>query len=379
MTINPLQQLGEHGQSVWLDFISRELVTTDQLQTLIDNDNVTGMTSNPTIFEKAIGQGTDYDPQIHELLEQGVRDPEEIFLGLAVSDIRAAADTLLPVYERTGGADGFVSLELFPRVAHDTKASLEMVRDFWKRVDRPNLMIKVPATPEGVPVIEEAIYEGFNINVTLIFALSAHEQVINAYINGLRRRHQEGKSLKETRSVASFFVSRVDTAVDKMLDEKIAAEPGNPKFAILQGKAAIANARLAYELFEKYFRGPDFEELELAGAYVQRPLWASTSAKNPKYRDVVYAEALIGPDTVDTMPPKTIEAFREHGVVAKDTVREDWDGARAVFADLQSIGIDMEDVTNQVRDAGVKLFGDDFEKLLQTIKQKSDRFLGAQV
>jgi transaldolase len=369
---NPLQQLGERGQSVWLDYISRELVTGPDLARLIAEDNVTGLTSNPTIFEKAIAEGTQYDAQIHELLDQGIDDASEIFLHLAIADIQHAADSLRPIYERTGGADGFVSLELPPPLSHDTRGSIQTAREYQRRVDRANLMVKVPATPEGIPAIEELIAAGVNVNVTLIFALSAYEKVIDAYIAGLVRRREAGESL-DVHSVASFFVSRVDTVVDKLLDEKLRSDPGDPKLEGLLGRAAIANARLAYEIFERRFRGPDFAGVAGAGGHLQRPLWASTSAKNPNYRDVVYAEALIGPDSVDTMPPQTIEAFRDHGVVAGDTVRENREGARRVVADLNAVGIGMEKVTQDLLTAGVKSFADSYDQLIRRIAEKVDR------
>lgn len=373
----PLQQLGQRGQSVWLDYISRELVTGPDLARMIAEDNVTGMTSNPTIFEKAIAEGTHYDEQIHALLDRGVDDPNEIFLTLAIDDIRRAADTLRPVHERTGGADGFVSLELPPSLSHDTARSVETAREYRRRVDRPNLMVKVPATPEGIPAVEELIAAGVNVNVTLIFALSAYERVMDAYMRGLRRRRAAGQPL-DVHSVASFFVSRVDTAVDRLLEERIASAPDAARLQSLLGTAAIANARLAYEAFERRFRGPEFADLAAAGAHLQRPLWASTSAKDPRYRDVVYAEALIGPDTVDTMPPATVEAFRDHGVVAADTVREDVAGAHRVVAELGAAGISMERVTQDLLDAGVRSFADSYDQLIRRIAEKAGSFAAPQ-
>ena len=367
-TPNPLQLLAERGQSVWLDYISRELVIGSELTRLVAEDNVTGLTSNPTIFEKAIADGTHYDEQIHELIGHGVNDPNEVFLRLAISDIQRAADTLRPVYERTEGADGYVSLELPPPLSHDTAGSVQTAKEYWHRVDRPNLMVKVPATPEGVPAVEELIAAGVNVNVTLIFALSAYEKVIAAYIGGLQRRDAAGQSL-DVHSVASFFVSRVDTAVDPLLDDRFTSLP-DPALESLHGGAAIANARLAYATFERRFRGEEFAALREAGASLQRPLWASTSAKNPKYRDVLYAEALIGPDTVDTMPPSTIEAFRDHGVVRGDTVREDLDGARHVFRALESAGISMEKVTEGLLVAGVASFAASYDHLIARIGEK---------
>jgi transaldolase / glucose-6-phosphate isomerase len=368
---SPLQQLGEHGQSVWLDYISRELLTSGELQRLIAEDNVTGMTSNPTIFEKAIAQGSLYDDQIRELIASGIDDPNDIFTELAITDIQHAADILRPVHDRTSGADGFVSLEVPPSLSHDTDATIAMARSLWERVDRPNLMIKIPATLEGIPAIRRTLADGRNVNITLIFAIAMHDRVIEQYLAALEERHSNGQSL-DIHSVASFFVSRVDTLVDKLLDEKLAADPGNALIESLLGKAAIANAVLAYELFEQRFNDARFKPMRDAGAQVQRPLWASTSAKNPNYRDVVYAEALIGPDTVDTMPPATIEAFRDHGVVAGDTVKADYAGAHKVMAQLAEAGINMDEVTQELLDAGVKQFADSYDALIRGIAEKID-------
>ncbi len=375
MPANPLQKLAEHGQSVWLDYISRELVTGPELRRLLTEDSVTGLTSNPTIFEKAIAEGTDYDAQIRGLIADGLNDPNEIFLRLAIDDIRDAADIIRPAWERSHGADGFVSLELPPSLSHDTAGSVALAREYWRRVDRPNLMVKVPATPEGIPAVEELIAAGININVTLIFALTAYERVIQAYIRGLERRLDAGQPVN-VHSVASFFVSRVDTAVDPMLDAKLAGDAGNAALRELLGKAAIANARLAYATFERSFHGDAFARLRQAGAPVQRPLWASTSAKNPAYRDVVYAEALIGPDTVDTMPPATIEAFADHGVVAGDTVMDDPAGAGAVVERLRVAGISMDSVTQGLLDAGVHSFAASYDQLIDRIAGKVDALRG---
>ncbi len=375
MTANTLQQLAAQGQSIWLDYISRDLLTSGELERMIAEDNVTGMTSNPTIFQKAIAEGTQYDDQIRELLAAGVDDPEEIFMALAVTDIQRAADILRPVHDRTDGADGYVSLEVPPEAAHSTERSVTYAQEFKKRVDRPNLMVKIPATTEGVPAIQNALTAGVNINVTLIFALESYDNVINAYINALKARKAEGRSL-DVHSVASFFVSRVDTAVDKLIEEKLASDPGNATLEDLLGKAAIANAVLAYEKFETYFRGSEFAPLAEAGAPVQRPLWASTSAKNPKYRDVVYAEALVGPDTVDTMPPSTITAFRDHGIVDGNTVNRDYAGAKRVMEQLAEVGIDMEKVTADLLDAGVKSFADSYDELIRGIAEKVDTMRG---
>ena len=370
---NPLQQLGEHGQSVWLDFISRELVTTGQLEQRIADENVTGLTSNPTIFQKAIAEGSLYDDQIRELISSGIDDPQDVFTELAISDIQHAADILRPVHERTSGADGYVSLEVPPALSHDTDATIATARSLWERVDRPNLMIKIPATLEGMPAIHRTLADGRNVNITLIFALAMHDRVINQYITALEDRSRNGESL-DVHSVASFFVSRVDTLVDKLLEQKLAEDPGNAQIEGLFGKAAIANAVLAYELFEQRFGSDRFAPLRTAGAHVQRPLWASTSAKNPNYRDVVYAEALIGPDTVDTMPPATIEAFKDHGVVAGDTVKSDYAGAHRVMDQLAEVGIDMDAVTQQLLDDGVKQFADSYDALIRGIAEKINSF-----
>ena len=356
---------------MWLDYISRELLTSGELERLIAEDNVTGMTSNPTIFQKAIAEGSLYDDQIRELIAAGIDDPNDVFTELAITDIQHAADILRPVHERTSGADGFVSLEVAPSLADDTDATVAMARTLWERVDRPNLMIKIPATPAGIPAILRTLGDGRNVNITLIFALAMHARVIEQYQAALEARLGAGQPL-EIHSVASFFVSRVDTLVDKLLEAKLAADPGNALLEGLLGKAAIANAVLAYELFEKRFNDDRFNRLRAAGAHVQRPLWASTSAKNPNYRDVVYAEALIGPDTVDTMPPGTIDAFRDHGVVAGDTVSSDYAGAHAVMAQLAQAGIDMDAVTQELLDAGVKQFANSYNSLIRGIAQKID-------
>ena len=372
---NPLQQLGAHGQSVWLDYISRDLVTTGELERKVKEDNVTGLTSNPTIFQKAIAEGTEYDEQIKELVAAGVSDPNEIFFSLAISDIQHACDIFRPIYDRTGGTDGFASLEVAPEVAHDTEGTISQVRALWARVDRPNVMIKIPATVEGLPAIGACLNRGQNINVTLIFALQMYDRVVDQYMNALSARHERGDPLG-IHSVASFFVSRVDTAVDKMLQQKLTQDPGNPVLEGLMGKAAIANARLAYQKFQQRFSEARFQRLVEAGAGVQRPLWASTSAKNPNYRDVVYAEALIGPNTVDTMPPKTIDDFRDHGIVAEDTAPEGFDDAARVVAQLREVGIDIDVVTQNLLDAGVATFADAYNEMIRDLVIKADRLHG---
>ena len=371
----PLQKLHDLGQSVWLDYISRELVTKGELRRLIREDSVSGLTSNPTIFQKAIAEGTDYDTQLRELLADGIDDPNELFLALAISDIQHAADIFRPLHDATEGADGYVSLELPPSSAHDTGLSVRLAQEYWRRVDRPNLMVKIPATPAGMPAIRESLAAGVNVNVTLIFALSAYDDVVSAYMGALTDRRAHGQSLG-VHGVASFFVSRVDTMVDKLLEQRIAESPGNVTLQNLLGTAAIANARLAYEVFEQRFGGEEFADLRAAGAHVQRPLWASTSAKNPKYRDVVYAEALIGPDTVDTMPPATIDAFRDHGNAEGVTANHDYAGAHRVVDDLAAVGIDMETVGKDLLAAGVQSFEDSYNQLIDGIARKVDTMRG---
>jgi transaldolase/glucose-6-phosphate isomerase len=375
MAKNPLQQLREHGQSIWLDYISRELVTTDRLRRYIDEDCVSGLTSNPTIFQKAVAEGDQYDEQLRQLAQAGITSPDELFLGIAISDIQRAADALRGTYDDSGGRDGFVSLELAPALAHDTDASVATAQLLWERVERPNLMIKVPATPQGIPAVERLIAAGVNVNITLIFALTAYEKVAEAYIRGLEARRDRGEGVDAIGSVASFFVSRVDTAVDRIIGRKLEQDPGNKELESLLGTAAIANARLAYEKFEQIFRGERFAALRQANAAVQRPLWASTSAKNPKYRDVIYAEALIGPDTVDTMPPQTIEAFRDHGIVAGDTVRE-YEWAHDIMRRLDAAGIDMDEVTADLLDEGLQAFADSYNDLIRSIAEKADVMRG---
>jgi len=375
MAKSRLHAVYELGQSVWYDNIQRGLIRSGDLQRLIDDDAVVGITSNPTIFDKAISGSADYDEQIRQLVTSGVTDPTEIFWTLAIDDIRAAADILRPIYDATEGGDGFISLEVSPLLANDTQGTIAEARRLFKTVDRPNLMVKIPATAEGMPAIEQMIYEGVNINVTLIFALEAYRQVTEAYIRGLERRQAEGKPVKGIASVASFFVSRVDTLVDKQLDGLAAQTDDDARkaqIAALKGKAAIANAKLAYELYDQIFHGDRFAALRQAGAATQRCLWASTSTKNPAYRDVLYVEELIGPETVDTMPPATIVAFQEHGEVSR-TVDRDLPAAHEAMRNLADVGIDMNAVTRQLELDGVKSFADSFNELLTGTATKTEK------
>ena len=373
MAKNPLFELYEAGTSVWLDYIRRSLMMSGELQRMIEEDAVVGMTSNPTIFEKAIGGSSDYDDALRDLVHAGIPD-EEIMLSLIVEDIKLAADVLKPVYEHTKHKDGYVSIEVLPRVADDTPGTIAMAHDLFDRVGRPNIFVKIPATDAGLPAIEQCIADGLNINITLMFSVKVYEDVARAYIRGLQRRMKDGHPI-DVASVASFFVSRVDTAVDKLLEQKIAASTDSAERARLQklmGKAAVANAKMAYEAFVRIFNGPDFADLRAAGASVQRCLWASTGTKNPSYSDVMYIEELIGPETVNTMPQQTMMAFKEHGEV-RPSLFENVEGARQVLRELAAAGIDMDKVTSDLRVDGVKLFADSIDKLLEEIANKKQK------
>ncbi len=368
---NPLLQLKAQGQSVWYDTVDRAQLVSGLFKRMLDEDGIVGVTSNPTIFQKSISQGDAYDEQLTQLVKAG-KNTSEIYEALVIHDITTVADMLRPIYDKTNGQDGFVSLEVSPDLAHDTEASLSEARRFWKRVDRPNLMIKIPATPEGIPAVQQALTEGININITLIFSLDSYREVTNAYLSALEDRNAEGKDISHIASVASFFVSRVDTLVDQLLEDKIKAGSDSTeqqRLKSLEGKAAIANARLVYHEFKRIFHSPRFETLKHSGAHVQRPLWASTSTKNPAYRDVLYAEELIGPDTVDTMPLETIENFRDHGQVFL-TVEKDIQQARDVIAALENVGIHYAQVTQQLQDEGVQKFADSFHELFRGIESK---------
>jgi transaldolase/glucose-6-phosphate isomerase len=370
MAKNALFELEEAGTSVWLDYIRRNLMTSGELQRMIDEDAVVGMTSNPTIFEKAIGGSSDYDEALRALVDRGLSN-EDIFLNLMVEDIRMAADVLKPVYDQTKHKDGYVSIEVLPNVANDTKGTIGMAHDLFDRVKRPNVFVKIPATDEGLPAIEQCIADGININITLMFSVQVYEDVARAYIRGLQRRMREGKSV-DIASVASFFVSRVDTAVDKLLEVKIASskDPNEKtKLQNLLGKAAVANAKMAYKAFGRIFKEPEFAELRAKGASVQRCLWASTGTKNPHYSDVLYVEELIGPDTVNTMPQQTMMAFKEHGEV-RPSLLENVAGAEQVMRDLASVGIDMEKVTYDLQIDGIKLFADSITRLMDELGKK---------
>ncbi|HME31907.1 MAG TPA: bifunctional transaldolase/phosoglucose isomerase [Terriglobales bacterium] len=373
MSTNPLVQLHSLGQSVWLDQMRRSLLSTGELRRLIENDGLRGLTSNPTIFEKAISGSQDYAEQLASLAHSG-NSVSHIYEDLVVQDIGGAADAFRGVYDASDGGDGFVSLEVSPLLANDTKATIEEARKLFVRLNRPNVMIKVPGTPAGLPAIEELIASGLNINVTLIFAVEVYEQVAEAYIKGLERRAAAGQPVDRIGSVASFFVSRIDSMVDKQLEqlaEKATDDAQKQRINALMGKAAIANAKLAYESFKRIFTSERFAALRAKGAKVQRPLWASTSTKNPAYPDTMYADELIGPDTVDTLPPQTVEAFRDHGKVAP-TLDAGIDEARHIFDELKAVGIDMKAVTDKLTEEGVKSFSESFEELIKVIEARRD-------
>jgi transaldolase len=370
---NPLVDLQRYGQSVWLDYIRRQALQSGEVRKLIDEDGLRGMTANPTIFQQAIAAGHDYDDTIDRLLRENA-EPVTIYETLAVEDIQAACDQFRSVYDAADGHDGFVSLEVSPRLARDTQGTIEEARRLWKWVGRPNLMIKVPGLPEGVPAIETLLSEGINVNVTLLFAIEAYESVARAYIKALENRAAKGQPVDRIASVASFFVSRVDVLIDPLLDKKAAAESDaarKAKIEGLRGQAAIANARLAYQSFNRIFGDARFKDLAAKGARAQRPLWASTSVKNKAYPDLMYADALIGPNTVDTMPRETLEAFRDHGNVAA-TVEQDLEGARATMAGLADVGIDMKAMTDQLENEGVDKFVQSFDELIAGITAKRD-------
>ncbi|MGE3796431.1 MAG: transaldolase [Thermomicrobiales bacterium] len=371
--MNPrVAALLEQGQSIWQDDIARSMLTSGSLQSMIDDVGIRGVTSNPSIFEKAIAAGTEYDDQIGRLARDG-HDAVTIFEKVAVADIRGACDLFRPIYDVSNGADGFVSIEVLPEFARDADGTREQVRQLWSAVNRPNLMVKIPGTVEGAPVIGEMLAEGININVTLLFSIEAYERVANAYIGALEKRSNDlVRPIDRVASVASFFVSRVDTAVDKELDARIAASSSNGEKTILEGlkgKAAVANAKLAYESFKNLFHSDRFEKLKAQGARPQRPLWASTGTKNPAYSDVLYVTTLIGPHTVNTMPRNTIQAFLDHGDVRR-TVDEDVESARAVMQGIAEAGIDFDAITDRLENEGIDLFITSYNNLIAGVEGK---------
>src|SRR6266704_33186 len=359
--VNSLRQLEQLGQSVWLDYIRRDLITSGKLKRLIEEDGLSGITSNPTIFSKALSGDSEYDSAIAQILASSPDlDSPALFERIQVEDLRMAADELRPVYDRTDGDDGFVSIEVSPHLAYDTAQSISEARRLWAEVSRPNLMVKIPATSEGLPAIEQLVSEGINVNITLMFSVSQYAQVAEAYLRGIERAPDP----KRVRSVASFFVSRVDTAVDKALEEV-----GTGEALELRGKTAIANAKLAYRRFRAVFSGARFEKLKAGGVHLQKPLWASTSTKNKAYSDVVYVDGLIGPDTINSMPPETLEAFRDHGR-AKVTLGEGEDEAGEIVGKLVRMGIILKSIGQELTDEGVDKFAKSYDELIQALDKK---------
>ena len=375
---NPLLELKKYGQSVWYDDLNRKLIVRGALQRMVEEDGVSGGTSNPSIFEKAIS-GTDaYDEHLRRLVDEG-RDLPQIYDELTTTDVGMSTDVFRAIYDETEGADGFASLEVSPLIANDTQASIEAAKRLFAKLDRPNAMIKIPGTPDGIPAIERCLADGLNINITLLFGVENYEQVAWAYVSALEKRWAAGKPINRIASVASFFVSRVDTLTDKKLEERIAKagiEKERNELKSLLGKAGIANAKIAYAKYNEIFSGTRWKVLADGGARVQRCLWASTSTKNPNYRDVMYAEGLIGPDTINTMPQTTLDAFRDHGVVAP-TLVEDVDEAFATIQRLEAVGVDFKAVTDELQVEGVRLFSESFAKANESIKQKRDALVAA--
>jgi transaldolase/glucose-6-phosphate isomerase len=364
--VNPLKALLEFGQSPWMDYIRRDLLTSGGLKKMIQEDGLTGMTSNPTIFEKAITSSKDY-ADILESSEAKKLDAKGVYEKIAIRDVQDAADIFKGVYQQTKRRDGYVSLEVAPTLANDTQGTIDEARRLWKSVGRENVMIKVPGTKEGLPAIRQLLEEGININITLLFAQSVYEQVAEIFIAALEARAKKGQDISHIASVASFFVSRIDSMIDAQIDAKLKTESDAGKRALLtslQGKVAIANARLTYRKYQEIYGAPRWKALAAKGAQTQRLLWASTSTKNPKYRDVMYVEELIGPDTVDTIPPATFDAFRDHGRV-RPSLTENADEAAKVMASLEKAGISMTEVTEKLVVDGVKLFADAFKQLLE--------------
>src|SRR5579863_4110707 len=379
--MNPVKALENHGQAVWLDFLARGFVAKGELKKLIDTDGVKGVTSNPSIFEKAIGSSDEYDGAIGNALKKGDRSVADLFEHVAVEDIQHAADVLRPVYDEFHGNDGFVSLEVSPYLAMDTKGTIAEAMRLWHDVHRKNLMVKVPATPEGIPAIEHLIGKGININITLLFSQQVYIEVAKAYIAGLEKLVADGGDPSHVASVASFFVSRIDSAVDKQLDEKI-ARANDPhekeRLSALKGKVAIANAKLAYQEYKELFSGTRWEMLAAKGAKPQRLLWASTGTKNKEYSDVLYVEELIGPNTVNTVPPATLDAFRDHGK-PRDSLEENVEEARQVLAELEKSGVSLGAITEELVKDGVKLFADAADKLYGAVAHKRATVLGSAI
>ena len=374
MKDNPLLELEEFGQSLWMDFIRRGVISSGELQQLIEEDGVSGVTSNPSIFEKAIAESQDYDETIRALTRQG-KSNDEIYQLLTVEDIQNVADLLRPTYDRTDGRDGFVSLEVSPALVHDTTATIKEARQLWSLVDRPNVMIKVPATQEGIPAIQQLISEGINVNITLLFGLPRYKEVAEAYLNGLETLAAKGGNIKQVASVASFFLSRIDVLLDPLFEQKrLAGGPQSEIAARLQGQVAIASAKVAYQLYREIFGSERFRKLADQGARPQRLLWASTSTKNPAYEDTKYVEALIGAETINTLPVETLNAYRDHG---HPTLSLDQDISRAyhILNELSSVGINLDAVTEQLEQEGVEKFVTALNKLKVALTEKQEAVL----
>ncbi len=372
---NPLKALLSYGQSMWLDYIRRDLITSGSLKKMIQEDGLRGMTSNPSIFEKAIAESSLYDDILKSLASRRDLDATARYEQIAIRDIQDVADILRPVYEESKFRDGYVSLEVSPLLALKTQETIEEGRRLWKAVSRENVMIKVPGTAEGIPAIRQLVGEGININVTLLFAQEVYEKVAEAHISGLEDLAKRGGNLKKMAGVASFFISRIDSLVDSMIDESLKTASDVQQQTLLKslkGKVAIANGKLTYQRYQRIFSGPRWEALATKGAQTQRVLWASTSTKNPAYRDVMYVEELIGPDTVDTMPPATVDAFRDHGQL-RNSLTENVPAAQKVMDDLAKAGISIKEVTSKLTTDGVKLFADAFEKLLSAVEKSTQK------
>ena len=373
--MSSLLKLKDYGQSYWLDNLTRKMIINGELKSRVSEQGLRGMTSNPSIFNKAISKSEDYDEQISELIEQN-KSTLEIYEALTVKDVQDACDILRPVYNESNGTDGFVSLEVSPYLALDAEATIEEARRLFKAVNRPNVFIKIPGTDPCVSAIEEMLYEGVNINITLLFSIRSYEAVAQAYIKALERRVKEGKSINNVASVASFFLSRIDVLVDQLLKHRIVPGRKTSQSSLAQrlfGTAAIASAKMAYQSYKRIFSGGRWEVLVEKGARVQRPLWASTSTKNPDYSDVKYVEPLVGPDTVNTMPEETINAFADHGVVEANTIEKNLGDAKQTFVDLKAIGIDIDKVTWQLVNEGIEKFIEPYAALIQNLDQKREQ------
>lgn len=377
MSNNPLIGLRELGQSVWLDNLSRKLINSGEMKRLIDEDGLSGITSNPTIFQKAMSGSSDYDGSLKRMIGQGIRDEKDLFLGLAIEDVSTAAQMLAPVYQQTGGQDGFVSIEVSPNLAYDTETTITEAKRLFSTIKKKNILVKVPATKQGLPAIEELISEGVNVNVTLLFSVERYEEVTEAYLRGLEKRSSQGLPINEIASVASFFVSRVDTLTDKLLETRLSlatSKAERDKIATLFGKAAAANAKIAYIKYRSIFSDKRFIALKEKGGHIQRILWGSTGTKNPKYSDIKYVEELIGSDSINTMPEGTMQAFKEHGQ-ARITIDDRLDEAKRLFQQLKTLGIEIGHITEQLEREGVNPFSDSYFSLLKEIAIKRDSFL----